>query len=67
MLYEVITRIEAQHSKGRLTARERIELLMDEGSFEEFDLLMTGRNGSSVITSYSIHYTKLYEIELNNF
>lgn len=28
-------RIEAQHSKGKLTARERIELLMDEGSFEE--------------------------------
>ncbi len=36
-------RIEAQHGKGKLTARERIELLLDEGSFEEFDLLMTGR------------------------
>lgn len=40
-------RIEVQHSKGRLTARERIELLVDAGSFEEFDLLKTGRNGSS--------------------
>ncbi len=39
-------RIEIQHSKGRLTARERIELLVDEGSFEEFDLLMTGRSNA---------------------
>src|SRR5687768_2123415 len=30
-------RIEAQHKRGKLTARERIELLMDENSFEEFD------------------------------
>ena len=30
-------RIEAQHARGKLTARERIELLLDEGSFEEFD------------------------------
>jgi propionyl-CoA carboxylase beta chain len=36
-------RIEAQHGKGKLTARERMNLLLDEGSFEEFDLLMTGR------------------------
>jgi len=40
-------RIEAQHRKGKLTARERIDLLLDEGSFEEFDLLMTGRAGQS--------------------
>ncbi len=39
-------RIEVQHSKGKLTARERIELLLDEGSFEEFDLLKTGRSSS---------------------
>ena len=30
-------RIEQQHAKGKLTARERIELLLDEGSFEELD------------------------------
>ncbi len=30
-------RIEAQHAKGKLTARERIELLLDQGSFEEID------------------------------
>jgi propionyl-CoA carboxylase beta chain len=29
-------RIDAQHAKGKLTARERIELLLDEDSFEEF-------------------------------
>ncbi len=31
-------RIDAQHSKGKLTARERIEVLLDEGSFEEVDM-----------------------------
>ncbi|WP_346909664.1 acyl-CoA carboxylase subunit beta [uncultured Roseibium sp.] len=36
-------RIEAQHKKGKLTARERIELLLDEGSFEEFDMFKTHR------------------------
>ena len=36
-------RIEAQHSKGKLTARERIELLMDENSFEEFDMYVEHR------------------------
>ena len=36
-------RIEAQPQKGKLTARERIELLLDEGSFEEFDMFVTHR------------------------
>ncbi|MER9474930.1 acyl-CoA carboxylase subunit beta [Mesorhizobium sp. M0520] len=36
-------RIAAQHGKGRLTARERIEVLLDEGSFEEFDMFVTHR------------------------
>ncbi len=36
-------RIDAQHEKGKLTARERIELLLDEGSFEEFDMFVTHR------------------------
>src|SRR3546814_17232594 len=31
-------RIDAQHGKGRLTARERLEVLLDEGSFEELDM-----------------------------
>jgi propionyl-CoA carboxylase beta chain len=33
----------AQHAKGKLTARERIELLLDEGSFEEFDMFVEHR------------------------
>lgn len=36
-------RIEAQHAKGKLTARERIELLLDADSFEEFDMFVTHR------------------------
>jgi len=36
-------RINKQHEKGKLTARERIELLLDEGSFREYDMLKTHR------------------------
>lgn len=36
-------RINSQHSKGKLTARERIELLLDEGSFEEWDMFVEHR------------------------
>ena len=36
-------RIDAQHARGKLTARERVELLLDEGSFEEFDMFVTHR------------------------
>ena len=36
-------KIEAQHKKGKMTARERIEILLDEGSFEEFDMFVTHR------------------------
>ncbi len=36
-------RIEAQHKRGKLTARERIELLMDKDSFEEFDMFVEHR------------------------
>ncbi|MBT6191604.1 MAG: acyl-CoA carboxylase subunit beta [Tateyamaria sp.] len=34
-------RIDAQHGRGKLTARERIDLLLDEDSFEEFDMFVT--------------------------
>jgi len=37
-------RIDAQHAKGKLTARERIELLVDRGSFEEFDMFVAHRS-----------------------
>ena len=36
-------RIDAQHAKGKLTARERVDLLLDEGSFEEFDMFKAHR------------------------
>lgn len=57
------SRIEAQHKKGKLTARERIDLLLDEGSFEELDMLARHRSsafgldkdrplGDGVVTGY---------------
>lgn len=36
-------RIDAQHAKGKLTARERLDLLLDSGSFEEFDMFVHHR------------------------
>ncbi|MDE3074864.1 MAG: acyl-CoA carboxylase subunit beta [Chloroflexota bacterium] len=53
-------RIEAQHNKGKLTARERIELLLDEGSFQELGMFVTSRPsngdkpvlGDGVVTGY---------------
>ena len=36
-------RLDSQHAKGKLSARERIELLLDEGSFEEFDMFVAHR------------------------
>ena len=37
-------RIEAQHAKGKLTARERLEVLLDESSFEEYDMFVEHRS-----------------------
>ena len=37
------SRIAAQHAKGKLTARERLDVLLDEGSFEEYDMYVTHR------------------------
>ena len=48
-------RIESQHKKGKLTARERIELLLDEGSFEEYDMFVTHR-----CTDFGLEKTKFY-------
>lgn len=56
-------RIEAQHAKNKLTARERIHFLMDEGTFEEIGMLVTHRStnfgldknkpfGDGVVTGY---------------
>lgn len=46
-------RIESQHAKGKLTARERIDLFLDEGSFEEFDMFVTHR-----CTNFGMEKTK---------
>jgi len=48
-----LKRIQSQHRKGKFTARERIELLLDEGSFEEFDMFVTHR-----CTNFGIEKTK---------
>ncbi|MCH2313572.1 MAG: methylmalonyl-CoA carboxyltransferase, partial [SAR202 cluster bacterium] len=56
-------RVEAQHKRGKLTARERISLLLDGGSFEELDPLVLHRStnfgldnqhflGDAVVTGY---------------
>ena len=37
-------RVASQHAKGKLTARERIDLLLDEDSFEEFDMFVEHRS-----------------------
>jgi propionyl-CoA carboxylase beta chain len=47
-------RIAAQHAKGKLTARERIELLMDHGSFEEYDMFVEHRG-----TDFGMEKTKI--------
>jgi propionyl-CoA carboxylase beta chain len=47
-------RIDAQHAKGKLTARERIELLMDANSFEEFDMYVEHR-----ATEFGMEKTKI--------
>ena len=44
-------RIDQQHARGKLTARERIDLLLDAGSFIELDAFVTNRN-ETVDTSY---------------
>jgi propionyl-CoA carboxylase beta chain len=47
-------RIEAQHARGKLTASERIELLLDDGSFEEFDMFVEHR-----CTDFGMEDTKI--------
>ena len=48
-------RIDAQHKKGKLTARERIDILLDEGSFEEFDMFVTHSCNDFGIESQKIY------------
>ena len=48
-------RVKSQHSKGKLTARERVEVLLDEGSFEEYDMFVEHRS-----TDFGIDKNKIY-------
>jgi propionyl-CoA carboxylase beta chain len=47
-------RIAAQHARGKLTARERVEVFLDEGSFEEFDMYVEHRS-----TDFGMEKTKI--------
>ncbi len=47
-------RVEAQHRRGKLTARERIELLLDPGSFEEWDMFVEHRSHDFGIAEHKI-------------
>jgi propionyl-CoA carboxylase beta chain len=73
-----IDRIEAQHKKGKLTARERIQLLMDPGSFEEIGALVLHRTkdfgmeeqqypGDGVITGYGTIEGRLVYVFAQDF
>src|SRR5487761_1263818 len=59
MLGGGVKRIETQHKKGKLTARERIDLLLDPGTFNETGMFVTSRGlgedqalGDGVVTGY---------------
>lgn len=71
-------RIDAHHAKGRLTARERINQLLDEGSFEEFDMFKTHRchnfgmqdkifPGDGVVTGYGTVAGRLVYVYAQDF
>lgn len=71
-------RIESQHKKGKLTARERIQILMDEDSFEEIGMFVTHRStsfgmekeqylGDGVITGYGTIHGRLVYVFSQDF
>lgn len=71
-------RVEKQHEKGKLTARERIHFLMDEGSFEEIGMLVQHRSknfglekqkfyGDGVITGYGRIHGRLVYVFAQDF
>ena len=71
-------RIEKQHEKGKLTARERIHFLLDEGSFEEIGMLVTHRTkdfgmgkqkflGDGVVTGYGTVNGRLIYVFAQDF
>ncbi|MBV6483948.1 MAG: Propionyl-CoA carboxylase beta chain [Flavobacteriales bacterium] len=71
-------RIEAQHKKGKFTARERIHFLLDDGSFEEIGMLVTHRStnfgldktkflGDGVVTGYGTIHGRLVYVFSQDF
>ena len=71
-------RIESQHAKNKLTARERIHFLMDEGSFEEIGMFVTHRSnnfgldeqvvlGDGVVTGYGTIHGRLIYVFAQDF
>ncbi len=71
-------RVEAQHKKGKLTARERIHFLLDEGSFEEIGAMVTHRStlfgldkqkflGDGVVTGYGTIQGRLVYVFSQDF
>lgn len=71
-------RIEAQHKKGKFTARERVHFLLDDGSFEEIGMLVTHRStnfgldktkflGDGVVTGYGTIHGRLVYVFSQDF
>lgn len=71
-------RIEAQHAKNKLTARERVHFLLDEGSFEEIGMLVSHRStnfgldkqvvlGDGVVTGYGTIHGRLVYVFAQDF
>jgi propionyl-CoA carboxylase beta chain len=71
-------RLQAQHARGKLSARERLDLLLDEGSFIELDRFVTGRSngfgkkgeqflGDGVVTGYGTIHGRLVYVFSQDF
>ena len=71
-------RIDAQHARGKLTARERLDLLLDEGSFEEYDMFVEHRStdfgmadqrvpGDGVVTGHGLINGRLVFVYSQDF
>jgi propionyl-CoA carboxylase beta chain len=71
-------RIDAQHAKGKLTARERLDVLLDEGTFEEWDMFVEHRctdfgmqdnkiPGDGVVTGYGMINGRLVFVYSQDF
>jgi propionyl-CoA carboxylase beta chain len=71
-------RVDSQHAKGKLTARERLELLLDQGSFEEWDMFVEHRcadfgmadnkvPGDGVVTGYGMINGRLVFVYSQDF